>query len=117
MSSAAPASTTLDRLRANPTTASTFEIRTDGGDDSVSLRHMLDHAREATQLVKKPGIFGAATNMINFVCGTGVLGVPLAVAQTGWAVALVLLIAMAAVSGYTMHLLARVSEERQQFNY
>jgi amino acid permease len=66
--------------------------------------------------VKKPGIVGASFNLVNFVAGTGILGLPLAFAQTGWAVSLVLLIIMAVISAYTMDLMGRLSERLQVFN-
>ena len=79
----------------------TTSIQNEPFADSVSWQPPL-HEREPDTIlepVQKSGIFGASSNLVNSIVGAGIIGIPYAMKNTGLVVGIILLFAVAYLTG------------------
>jgi amino acid permease len=100
-----------------------YQIRTDtrlenyDADGSVELQEEIGTKEEVVEVPAKPSIANAIYNLLNYIVGAGILGLPYAFRQSGVLLGLLLLIFVGLATVYSFYLLLWSSDISKQYSY
>ncbi|XP_064405359.1 putative sodium-coupled neutral amino acid transporter 11 [Halichondria panicea] len=95
------------------------ESENDEGGDKEALISSQDADTMVTQDSSKntSTVAGASFNFINSIIGSGIIGIPSALMQSGFAVGIILLVVMAIITDYTVILLIKNGRLAKKYTY
>lgn len=99
------------------TTYETLEHIPDEGPVQDSSNPEQGGFESASSSSEKSSIFGAAMNTMNAIVGAGIIAIPYALKECGFAFGIMSLFFIGALSGYTLILLYKSTEWTKKYNY